>query len=95
MKNVLFKVHGTRAERLNFYGWSLLMIGILLNFINILLGGFVCSSGSWLRWYALREGLREGELSKQQWVRRPLLVMSIIISILVLILFVGTIFGRL
>ncbi|MCY4402284.1 MAG: hypothetical protein OXD54_06875 [Candidatus Poribacteria bacterium] len=93
MRNILFRVHGTRAERLNFYGGLLLMIGVWLNFINGLLGSLVCGSGSWLSWYALREGLRE-ELSKQQWVRCPPLVMSII-SILVPILFVGTIFGRL
>ena len=95
MKKVLFKVHGTRAERLNIYGGLLLLIGALLGLINVLLCSVVCGLGSWLSWYALREGLREGELSKQQWTRHPLLIMSIIISILAPILFVGTILGKL
>ncbi len=96
MKKVLFKVHGTRAERFNFYGGLLLLIGMLLGLLNhVLLCSVVCGLGSWLSWYALREGLREGELSKQQWVRHPLLILSILISILVPILFVGTILGKL
>lgn len=95
MKKVLFKVHGTRAERFNFYGGLLLLIGVLLGLINVLLCSVGCGLGSWLSWYALREGLREGELSKQQWARHPLLIMSIIITVLVPILFVGTIFGKL
>ena len=96
MKKVLFKVHGTRAERFNFYGGLLLLIGVLLGLlINVLLCSVVCGLGSWLSWYALREGLKEGELSKQQWARHPLLIMSVIITVLVPILFVGTIFGKL
>ncbi len=96
MKKVLFKVHGTRAERFNFYGGLLLLIGVWSGvLINVLLCSVVCCLGGWLSWYSLREGLREGELSKQQWVRHPLLIMSIIISILVPILFVGAILGKL
>ncbi len=96
MKKVLFKVPGARAERFYTYGGLLLVIGMLLGLLNhVLIGSVVLGLGSWLSWYALREGLREGELSKLQWTRHLFLITSIIISILVPILFVGTIFGKL
>lgn len=89
MKNVLFRVHGTPVERLHFYGGLLLLIGVWLNFIEVLLGGFLCGLGGWFVWYTLREGI----YPKLRWVRHPLLVCNILLSILTPVLFIGTIFG--
>ena len=35
MKKVLFKVHGTRAERFNFYGGLLLLIGVWSGYLSM------------------------------------------------------------
>ncbi len=48
MKFTVFRVHGTRAEHLEFYGGLLLTLGLwdmLLNFIHALPGSFMCSFG--------------------------------------------------
>ena len=90
MKRVLFRVHGSPAQRLNFYGTVLLLLGAVLTFITTeLVGLSVVCLGGWLSWLALRLGYNE----KCQWMRPFLLILNIGLSNGIIVMSMRKVFG--
>ena len=87
----IIQVHGTPSQRLNVYGTLLLLLGMVLTFITIeLVGLFVSSLGSWLCWYALKQGADK----KRQWMSPLSLFGSICMSGVVIFFLIRMILGR-